>query len=284
MNKLFGGAVTANVQYSTEEFLNYYSKANIVSTEAVLDYLGAIKDKVNVFSTVVFTDTDNALVDATANRFQVQSVLKRVHFSDIAPEIVMTPERFQGEYTEYLKTLTAAAKEVVPEVTQLLNNLKMAISGFINEYSEDGVLTVYGKSYADASEKIINKQKEKVSKFFPVNKSNTSSRVKDVIRKNGDVETLLNDVKHLEANISHAKLKDIVKLSKEVSDMVDTLIEQNSKNGILLKNDNAKRDLVAMIYTGASGVEFVSYLYANTVYFYKALHSLTQAVLVVGKR
>lgn len=284
MNKLFGGAVTANVQYSTEEFLNYYSKANIVSTEAVLDYLGAIKDKVNVFSTVVFTDTDNALVDATANRFQVQSVLKRVHFSDIASEIVMTPERFQGEYTEYLKTLTAAAKEVVPEVTQLLNNLKMAISGFINEYSEDGVLTVYGKSYADASEKIINKQKEKVSKFFPVNKSNTSSRVKDVIRKNGDVETLLNDVKHLEANISHAKLKDIVKLSKEVSDMVDTLIEQNSKNGILLKNDNAKRDLVAMIYTGASGVEFVSYLYANTVYFYKALHSLTQAVLTVGKR
>lgn len=284
MNKLFGGAVTANVQYSTEEFLNYYSKANIVSTEAVLDYLGAIKDKVNVFSTVVFTDTDNALVDATANRFQVQSVLKRVHFSDIAPEIVMTPERFQGEYTEYLKTLTAAAKEVVPEVTQLLNNLKMAISGFINEYSEDGILTVYGKSYADASEKIITKQKEKVSKFFPVNKSNTSSRVKDVIRKNGDVETLLNDVKHLEANISHAKLKDIVKLSKEVSDMVDTLIEQNSKNGILLKNDNAKRDLVAMIYTGASGVEFVSYLYANTVYFYKALHSLTQAVLAVGKR
>lgn len=284
MTKLFGGAVTANVQYSTEEFLNYYSKANIVSTEAVLDYLGAIKDKVNVFSTVVFTDTDNALVDATANRFQVQSVLKRVHFSDIAPEIVMTPERFQGEYIEYLKTLTAAAKEVVPEVTQLLNNLKMAISGFINEYSEDGVLTVYGKSYADASEKIITKQKEKVSKFFPVNKSNTSSRVKDVIRKNGDVETLLNDVKHLEANISHAKLKDIVKLSKEVSDMVDTLIEQNSKNGILLKNDNAKRDLVAMIYTGASGVEFVSYLYANTVYFYKALHSLTQAVLAVGKR
>lgn len=66
--------------------------------------------------------------------------------------------------------------------------------------------------------------------------------------------------------------------------MVDVLIEQNSKSGILLKNDAAKRDLVEMIHIGATGIQFISYLYANTVYFYKALESLSNAVLVVGKR
>lgn len=284
MTKLFGGTEPCKVQYSAEEFVNYYDKANVVSTESVSDYLNAIKDKVNTLGTITFTDTDKALVDATANRFEVQSVLKRVHFSELAPEIVQTPERFQGEYVDYVKTLVDASKESVPEVTQLLNNLKMAISGFINEYSEDGVLSVYGKSYAVASEKLISKHKEKVAKFFPVNKSNASAKVKDVIRKNGDIETLYTEVKHLEANISHSKLKDIIRLSKEVSEMVDVLIEQNNKNGILLKNDSAKRDLVEMIHTGATGVEFISYLYANTVYFYKALQSLTDTVLVVGKR
>lgn len=282
--KLFAGEAPAIAQFSTEEFVSYYQNANTVSMEALTDYLHAIRDKVSTLSDKLFSNTDITLLDATADRFQVQSVLKRVHFSDLAPEIVNIPERFNGEYVEYLRTLTAVSKEAVPEVIQLLNNIKMAISGFINEYSEDGVMAVYGKSYSEASEKLIAKQKEKVTKFFPTNKANSAARVKEVIRKNGDIETLFNEVKHLESAINHDKLNEINKIAMEVSEMVDTLIEQNSKSGILLKNDKAKRDLVEMIHVGATGVEFVSYLYANTVYFYKALKSLSDKVLVVGNR
>ena len=284
MPKLFTGIEPVKVHYSAEEFVDYYAKANVVACEAVTDYLFAIKDKVNTLVTGTFSNTDVTLLDATANRFQVQSILKRVHFSELAHEVVATPERFHGDYVPYLRAMVEVTAEAVPEVTQLLNNLKLAISGFINEYSEDGVLSVYGKSYALSSEKLLNKQKEKISKFFPVNKSNASARIKDVISKNSDIDTIFNESKQLEANINHAKLKDIIKLSKEVSEMVDVLIEQNSKSGILLKNDAAKRDLVEMIHTGATGVEFISYLYANAVYFYKALKSLSDKVLVVGKR
>ena len=284
MPKLFTGIEPVKVHYSAEEFVDYYAKANVVACEAVTDYLFAIKDKVNTLVTGTFSNTDVTLLDATANRFQVQSILKRVHFSELAHEVVDTPERFHGDYVHYLRAMVDVTAEAVPEVTQLLNNLKLAISGFINEYSENGVLSIYGKSYALSSEKLINKQKEKISKFFPVNKSNASARIKDVISKNSDIDTLFNESKQLEANINHVKLKDIIKLSEEVSEMVDVLIEQNSKSGILLKNDAAKRDLVEMIHVGATGIQFISYLYANAVYFFKALESLSNAVLIVGKR
>ena len=284
MPKLFTGIEPVKVHYSAEEFVDYYAKANVVACEAVTDYLFAIKDKVNTLVTGTFSNTDVTLLDATANRFQVQSILKRVHFSDLAQEIVDTPERFHGEYVPYLRDMITVTAEAVPEVNQLLNNLKLAISGFINEYSEDGVLSIYGKSYALSSEKLLSKQKKIISKYFPVNKSNASARVKDLISKNSDIDTLFNESKQLEANINHVKLKNMIKLSKEISDIIDVLIEQNSKSGILLKNDAAKRDLVEMIHVGAAGLEFISYLYTNTVYFYKALESLSSVVLVVGKR
>ena len=79
-------------------------------------------------------------------------------------------------------------------------------------------------------------------------------------------------------------MQDITRLSKEVAEMVDLLIEQNGKSGILLRNDEAKKDLVEMIATGAKSVSLVGYLYANTMYLYKALESLSSAVIAVGNR
>ena len=78
------------------------------------------------------------------------------------------------------------------------------------------------------------------------------------------------------------------KTEKEIAakffDNEDDVVELTKSMAILPKNDAAKRDLVEMIHVGATGVEFISYLYANAVYFYKALESLSNAVLVVGKR
>ena len=102
MPKLFTGIEPVKVHYSAEEFVDYYAKANVVACEAVTDYLFAIKDKVNTLVTGTFSNTDVTLLDATANRFQVQSILKRVHFSELAHEVVNTPERFHGDRPPYL--------------------------------------------------------------------------------------------------------------------------------------------------------------------------------------
>lgn len=284
MNKLFKPEMDVKICFSTEEFLEYHKTASVISTEAATDFLYAIKDKVNTLIVSNIQKHDTAFKDAMSDRFLLLKVLKRTHFSDLARENVSIPERFQGNYADYLKTMIQITGEVIPETIQLLNNLKMAVSGFINEYSENGIMSVYGKTYVEASDKLITKQKKVVSQYFPTNKSNTVSKVKDVVSGVGEIEYLFNTTNKLEGNINHDRLKEIVKISKEVSEMVDVLIEQNSKSGILIKNDAAKRDLVEMIHVGATSVEFVAYLYANSVYFYNALKSLSDKVLEVDKR
>lgn len=285
MNKLFNTSENVGVRhYSSEEFVTLYNTSSVVSMESIGDFFHSVRDKLNTLSSSLLSNTDTALVDALANQYEVKNVLKRIHFSDLAYENVVIPERFEGQYTAYLKTLTDSSKVIVPDTEQLINNLKMAVSSFINEYSEDGVLTVYGKKYAKETSKTIETHRQKVAAFFPIKKSNAVAKVKDVVRSNGDIETLFLSVRQLEGHINLNKLKNISKIAKELSEMVDSLIDLNSRSGILLKNTDAKKDLVEMIHIGAIAVEFAGYLYSNTVYLYNALSELSSVVLTVGKR
>lgn len=283
MNKLFNTNENVGVRhYSAEEFVTLYNTSSVVSMESIGDFFHSVRDKLNTLSSSLLSNTDTALVDALANQYEVKNVLKRVHFSDLAHENVVIPERFEGQYTAYLKTLTDSSKVIVPDTEQLINNLKMAVSSFINEYSEDGVLTVYGKKYAKETSKTIETHRQKVAAFFPIKKSNAVAKVKDVVRSNGDIETLFLSVRQLEGHINLNKLKNISKIAKELSEMVDSLIDLNSRSGILLKNTDAKKDLVEMIHIGAIAVEFSGYLYSNSVYLYNALGSLSEKILKVG--
>lgn len=285
MGKLFDKAEELNVKYSAEEFVNYYKTANVVSTEAISDYMYSIKDSFVALGNFVFDHkSDRALLDAIEKRHETLNVVKRLHFSDLANESVTIPEKFDGYYSQYVKDLIDISNEMVPDTESLLNNLKMAISGFVNEYSEDGVLVVYGKMYADTSDKLIKKNLKTISGYFPGSKSTFKSKAKDVIKNLGEIEGLYDSSKKLEGAISLDKITKISKLTKEVTEMVDVLIEQNAKSGVLTRNTEAKKELLEMIHIGARSVEFISYLYSNTLYFYNALKALSETILVVGKR
>ena len=55
-------------------------------------------------------------------------------------------------------------------------------------------------------------------------------------------------------------MEQINKLALDVSDLVDLIIDQNSKTGILLKNNAAKKDLVNIIQVAAKQVEAAAYV------------------------
>lgn len=286
MGKLFGkGEELVVEKFSAEQFVEYYQTAGVVSTEAISDFLASTKDSMVKLTAFVFDHkTDRAMLDATEKRFETLSVVKRLHFADIANESVTIPERFDGYYSLYVKDLIEISEEAIADTESLLSNIKMAISGFINEYSENGVLSVYGKVYADASDKAIKLHLMKLSKYFKTSKATFKAKVSDVIRNLGEIEGLYNSATKLEAAVSLDKIEKISKLAKEVSEMVDSLIEQNTKSNILLRNTEAKKELVEMIHVGARSVEFTSYLYSNSLYFYNALKSLSDTVIAVGNR
>lgn len=285
MSKLFDKRDQVQLTLSHESMAARIQSAQVLSLEAVSDYLARSKDLFGgVISQTYDVGTDKAALEATSRRHEVLSILKRLHFSALAEETVTKPEKFQGKYKDYLHDLISVCDKSVPDTIELLNALKMAISGFMNEYSEDGVVTIYGSHRKETSSRLTDQGLGALKVYFPEAKATFKARVKDVLKNLGDVESLFNDVKKLDAVCNFDTIKKIQKLAKEVSEMVDLLIEQNTKTGLLLNNDSAKKELMAMIDVAAHSVSFVGYLYANTLYLYNALKSLSEKIVEVGNR
>lgn len=285
MFKLFDNTEVSVPDLTIEEFSEQHSKMSVVSTEAIEDFFYKTKDVFSSTKDRLFnSEIEKVAIDATSSKYEVTNITKRVPFKDVAYEIVTTPERFKGQYTNYVKDLISVSNEMIPDTIKLLETLKMAVASFINEYSSNGVLSIYGVAYGKTLEDKRLAKLKLISKYFPNTKTTSKANVKDVIRNNNDLLSIYSDVPKLSSLVSEDHLKQLTKLSKEVSEMVDVLIEQNSSSGILINNSEAKKDLVTLIQTGASSVEFCGYLYANSLQFYTSVKSLGDVYIRAGNR
>lgn len=285
MTRLFSPEESPKLNLTLEQFADYYSSSAVVSQEAISDFFYSLKDSIaNTVDRLFDGDLDKAAIDASSSKYEVLNVTRRIHIAHLSDEIVTTPERFKGQYTEYLKTLTEVSEDMMADTVQLLGTLKMAVAGFINEYKEGSVLTIYGTTYVKTSEAKQKKHQATMSKFFPLTKATSKTEATNVIRSLGDMETIYRGLPALSSSVSSDKITAIQKLAREVSDMIDVLIEQNKQSSILSRNSSAKKQFVDMIHIGARNVEFCGYLFASALFFYTAVKSLSDAVLVVGNR
>ena len=281
--RLFTEGETPSITLSTEEFNTYYQTASVVSLEAISDYLYKIKDGFSTLKTkLIDLNQDKVLTEAMSTRFETLHVIKRLSFVNVKDHTVYIPESFSGKYVDYVEDLTEVASRLVPATQSTLNNLKLAISSFINEYSEDKVHTLYGLSYFKEAEKQTKVATEKVSEYFKTNSHATQAPISAVLKNLADVDQIYKNLSKLEAAVNLASMEQINKLALDVSDLVDLIIEQNSKTGILLKNNSAKKDLVNIIQIAAKQVEAAAYVYSNTIFLYTAIKRLSERLIVLG--
>lgn len=285
MSKIFSKDDKVKLELSTEEFLAYHKTAKVISSEAISDVFSKIRDSFSNVRDLLFKgDKEKALIDATGDKYETLKVLKRVKMVNIAKEIIVTPERFKGYYLDYLRDLTLVTEEMVPETIKQVENVKLAIASFLNEYKDNGVLSIYGLSFARETDKKREKTLKLMSSYFPHKKAVSKALIKDVIRSNADVPPLIDELPRLGEAIHQERLNKLSKLSKEISELVDILIEQNAKSGIMNNNTNAKKDLIEIIHIGASCTELCGYLYANTLQLYTAVSNLNKKIIEVGNR
>jgi len=283
MSKLFAGEELPVLKLSTEEFRGYYNTASVISLEAVSDFFYKLKDTfATLGSTVAKLDNDKIVTDTLATRFETQHVVKRLKLVELRDEMVLKPENFKGKYVDYAAELISASDLLIANTEESLHNLKMAVSSFINEYSEEKVSTLYGISYFKQAEKISETARKDIAKYFPSSNSTVKAYVGDLLKSLSDVEQLYNDIQKLDGIINLSKINHISKLANEVSDLIDILIDQNTKSGVLLKNDSTKKELVNAVHIVAKEVELVSYMYSNCIFFYSAIKSLSEVILKVG--
>ncbi len=281
--KLYDKTEVVERTLSTEEFVNRYSTLNTISQEAITDYFFKIKDSINTATSKLLNlDNDKVTSDALSSKFETLNAIKKIKFSDAADQLVGIPENFKGKYVDYVSVLHYISSEAVESADKTLNTLKMAVSSFINEYSEDRVFTIYGKSVFEKSKANTEARTKKISNFFPVAKSTVKAEIKDVLKSFTDVDVIFKEVKKIDEVINEDVVKQLVKLGNECSELVDALIEHNSKSGIMTKNESAKKELVEAIYVSAKEVEFIGYLYSNVVFFYTAVKKLSETLISIS--
>ena len=283
MSKLFAGEPIQAVKFSTEDFRTYHNTASVISQEAITDFFYKLKDSfATLSSSIAGLDNDKIVTDTLSSRFEAEHVVKRVKFAELRDETVSKPEKFKGKYVDFTADMIKAASILVDNTQESLVNLKMAVSSFINEYSEDKVSTLYGISYFRDAEKLTESQRKEIAPYF--NGSGVKAYVGDLLKSLNDIGTLHSDVQTLDSVLNQSKIEHIAKLANEVAELIDVLIEQNTKTGVLLKNDSTKKELVNAVHIVAKEVELVSYMYSNCILFYSAFKTLSTKIIEVGNR
>ena len=275
--KLFSNKDKIALNFSMEEFRGHYQTAKIVSAESLTDYFYKVKDVFSsVFNNLSGAVNDKIVIDTTSTRFETLARVKRVKFIDMKDYITSKPENFHGKYVDYSLDLLNASKVLVENTESTLNNLKLAISSFVNEYSENKVATLYGAVYFKEAEKLVEENRKDISRYFVGSNGSTKAYIRDVLKTTNDIETLYKNIEVLDSTLNLSKIEYIAKLTNECVSLIDTLIDQNTKSDMLSKNDSIKKELISAIHISAREVEFLNYLYANAVTFYSCFKSLTE--------
>lgn len=277
--KLFDGGAIESPKLSQEQFKDYYRSASVVSMEAISDYFFKLKDTFNTINNSLFVVEDDTAVKALSTRFETEHVVKRLKLINVKDHTVLIPENFSGKYVDYLQDLLQITDVSIKSTEKTLSSLKLAISGFINEHSENNVVTLYGAAYFKDAEKLTEAHRAIISKYFKKSTNSVKSHVGDVLKSLQDVPQIYKDLITLDSTINTSKIKEISKTSNEASELVDVLIEQNRSSQILLKNDSVKKELINALYVTAKQVEFVAYLYSNVLFLHTAVKSLSDKLI-----
>ena len=275
--KLFKEKDNIIPQFSLEQYRDYCRTASVISQESITDYFYKVKDLFSTtFQSLSGVTNDKIVIDSVATRFETLHRLKRVKFIDVKDNITSKPENFRGKYVDYTLDLINSSRVIVESAEVTLNNLKLAISSFLNEYSENKVSTLYGATYFKDSEKVTEANRKDIAKYFTDTNSSSKTYVKDVLKTLNDVESLYKNIEVLDTNLNFTKIQYIAKLTQECVDLMDSIIDQNTKNDIFSRNDSVKKELIYAVHVSARSVEFLNYLYSNAIIFYSVFKNLTQ--------
>jgi len=278
--RLFDTSESISLTLSQEEFKEYYKTASVISQEALSDYLFKIKDMTSTLTSRIFDlDKDKIAIDFSSTRFETEHVIKRINFNEFKHTVVNKPINFKGRYLDYSKDLLVASTTILEDSIKTLTTLKLAIGGFINEYSENKVNLLYGYQYFKDSEKIVDKYTKVISSYFPNKNSSVKAPVSDLIRTPSDVTNIYSVLSDISNIVNEKSIEQVSTLTKDVTMLVDSLIEQNKSSGVLLKTERTKKELIEALHIAAREVEALAYMYSNIIYLYSAIKNLSEHIL-----
>ena len=276
MFKLFSSEAPYEPVVSCETFIHRYQSLSRVSTESVSTFLSSVHDSLASIARGLNPQVQR--LEADLLRYQQESIAKskEVSFKNFSAQTLSKPESFQGYYTDYVRTLQTHAEATYSATQACLQELKMLVGSFINDYSDE-VLNrpKHTETFRGAQRSLLHSKTE-VKAFFPLPANKVMDTAQNLLKRMSDVQDLYALVTPLCEVFSDERQKALSRDAQNVSELIDSLLETNRASGVLNKTNGTKQQLMDAIHTSAQMVEYYFALLSHWLMMGKALQDLSE--------
>lgn len=277
--RVFSSSDMTHSTISYEQFAAYYRGASVVSMESIGQYLQRTRDIFESIKGTVTSDQDKFVQETLNNKHEVLYLARNVNYNDFRRDLVTRPEGLSSLFVDYLEDLANIAHRTHESAMKSLDTLKLSVAAFINEHQEGQIDSLYGSRYFDAEKKVIDTQREINKKHFRASANKTTAEVQDIIKSMSDFSKIYPLIDTCAAALNKPNADALEKLSRDAIDLIDALVDQNLKTGVLVKSQGAKKELVEAIDQTARAVEFYTALYAEFFGLCSSFKKLTEALI-----
>lgn len=265
-----------------EAFANYYANAQVVSMESVSQYLYRIRDIFHSATNFITSDQDKFVQETLSNKYETLHLAKKVSYADFRLTLVSRPEMFSSLYVDYLEDLSDIAQSTHESTLKSLDTLKLAVANFINEHQDGQLDTIYGARYFDQERKTIEKNKEVNKKHYKAHQNKTTTPVQTLIKSMTDFDKIYALIDTCAGTLNSLNSDHIGKQVRDVTELIDALVDHNLKTAVLANSQGAKKELVEAIDHTARSVEFFAALCAEFFGVCSSFKTLSDALVKHG--
>lgn len=269
--KLFTEAPVLKNTMTVEQYAQYFQETQVIAYETFSDYYAKIKDMLNGFAFSIYSPyNDKAVKDTLSRKNEVIQKVRTLDYTRTSMALTSKPNNFRGYYVDYLDELKDVSEYHNDHIFTILNKFKIMIANYINNTTPDKEGIVLGLSFFKETEQRLNKDKDRISKYF-VNNGSTKASFRQLFKNYNDVPKLIDSVMLLDRTIYPESLDKVDKEVKSCRELIDTLISSAMNESTL--NNQYKKDIVYCTNVAAQSVEFVYYLYSNAFTFYSVFNN-----------
>ena len=277
--RVFSSSDMTHSTISYEQFAAYYRGASVVSMESIGQYLQRTRDIFESIKGAVTSDQDKFVQETLNNKHEVLYLARNINYNDFRRDLVTRPEGLSSLFVDYLEDLANIAQRTHESAMKSLDTLKLSVAAFINEHQEGQIDSLYGSRYFDAEKKVIDTQRDINKKHFCASANKTTAEVQDIIKSMSDFSKIYLLIDTCAVTLNKPNADALEKLSRDAIDLIDALVDQNLKTGVLVKSQGAKKELVEAIDQTARAVEFYTALYAEFFGLCSSFKKLTEALI-----
>lgn len=209
---------------------------------------------------------------------KVVDKLKELDFLNFGELLITVPENFKGSLTDYVELLVAVAPKTYAEINALLGEYNAILSSFVTNKTDKTALRTHEALFRGIQRSRADREKA-LNLFFPRVTGKSKQRIKDVVQRFADVETLFKVSSKLTAIQTTQNLNLIQASVQQSVDLLNLILTSIESKETVVIGPEAAQNISAGAYEVAKEVEHLSVLYFNIMTALAAVDSLANVVI-----